>query len=293
MVLKSFIKSVTTSKQRVALKRFKRHAFEIFLKKNKTSLEDIKKILIDNLGIKKNDKIIVASSFGNLNADFSPADIIHLLQSIVSEEGCIMMPYYPPINSNEWAKGNYIFDMSKTKSGMGILTNVFARMPDVYMSVHPTKAVCIWGKDAENIVHGHSISETPFYWDSPYGKFIKGSKSLGLGLKNIPIFHTLEDVLSVDKFYYYYKEKKKLSVIDKCGKRMEVETYIHNSELLSECVSAGDYVASLHCKTYKRLKLGYGILYIIDNDDLFQSVKYEFSIGNTRLKKHENNLSNT
>lgn len=54
MVLKSFIKSVTTSKQRVALKRFKRHAFEIFLKKNKTSLEDIKKILIDNLGIKKN-----------------------------------------------------------------------------------------------------------------------------------------------------------------------------------------------------------------------------------------------
>ena len=84
------------------------------------------------------------------------------------------------------------------------------------MSKHPTKAVCAWGNGAQEIVSSHDNATTPFYWDSPYGRLLKKhSKSLGIGLKNIPIFHSFEDILTDPIDFYYQKEKFKLELIDK------------------------------------------------------------------------------
>ena len=284
--LKKIIKEATNSKPRVFLKRLKRHVLSFFYGNNKsTTLPQLRQTLFE-LGLKRGDRIIVSSSFGYLNAQYSPKDVIGLLQEIVTPEGAIMMPYYPPMNSDEWLKGDNLFDMQLTKSGMGVLTNIFSTMPDVYKSIHPTKAVCVWGKNAEIIVKGHEKSTTPFYWDSPYGKFLKmGCKSLGLGLKNIPIFHTFEDVLSLNKYEYYspksfYGRVKLIS-----GEEIKVKTYVHDADKLNHCISAGDFVASLHCNTYKRLKFGLSFLYIIDNVDLYNQVKLSFEKGITRQKK--------
>lgn len=285
--IKLLLKKLTTSQQRVYLKRKKRHVQLFFSKgKSKTTLEELKSQLTDVLQLQAGDRIIVASSFGYLNAKYSPEDVIELLQNIITSDGTIMMPFYPPINSDEWAKGNYVFDMRTTQSGMGVLTNVFSKMPGVYKSIHPTKAVCVWGRDAQMIVAGHNNSTTPFYWDSPYGKFLKmGCKSLGLGLKNIPIFHTFEDVLSSNKFEYYFPESIPLRVKLISGEEIQVNTHIHNTDVLNHCVSAGDFVASLHCKTYKKVGFGLSFLYVIDNTDLYNQVKLSFEKGITRQRK--------
>ena len=63
----------------------------------------MRSIIVDDLGIKKGDRIIVSSSFGNLNANFSPQELVETLMDIIGKDGVIMMPYYPPINSTEWA----------------------------------------------------------------------------------------------------------------------------------------------------------------------------------------------
>lgn len=285
--IKFFLKKLTTSQQRVYWKKKKRHVQSFFYKrKSKTTLKELRSYLVDILQLQAGDKIIVASSFGSLNAQYSPKDVIELLQDIVTADGTIMMPYYPPINSDEWAKGNYVFNMQATQSGMGVLTNVFSKMPGVYKSIHPTKAVCVWGKNAEMIVEGHNNSTTPFYWDSPYGKFLKmGCKSLGLGLKNIPIFHTFEDVLSSNKYEYYLPEIVTLRVKLISGEEILVSTCIHNADVLDHCVSAGDFVASLHCKTYKKVEYGLSFLYVIDNTDLYNQVKLSFEKGITRRRK--------
>lgn len=278
---------MTTSQQRVFVRKLRRHIL-FYCQKRKafTTLSQLREVLINELNLKKGDRVIVASSFGNLHADYTPEDVIKLLQSIITPEGVIMMPYYPPMNSDEWAKKGYVFDMKETKSGMGILTNVFSEMPDVYKSKHPTKAVCVWGKNAEEIVLGHENSKTPFYWDSPYGKMLKiGSKSLGLGIKNIPIFHAFEDIFSENTIEYYEPIKYKLKVRLTNGTEEIVETYVHNSDLLATCVSAGDYVASLHCESFKKVDFGYGFVYIVDNISLFEKVKNEFLKGHTRIKK--------
>lgn len=286
-LIKSFLKKLTTSQQRANFKKVKRHLLSLCcLKKSQTTLGELKKYLTNVLKLQAGDRIIVASSFGYLNAQYSPKDVIELLQNIVTSEGTIMMPYYPSMNSDEWAKGDYIFDMQDTKSGMGVLTNVFSKMSDVYKSIHPTKAVCVWGKDAKMIVEGHDNSTTPFYWDSPYGKFLKmGCKSLGLGLKNIPIFHTFEDVLSSNKYEYYFPKAVSLRVKLISGEEIQVSTYIHNTNVLNHCVSAGEFVASLHCKTYKKVKFGLSFLYVIDNTDLYNQVKFSFEKGITRQRK--------
>lgn len=283
MSIKHILKSITSPQQRNAVKRWKRHIKAFYKGGKKTSLEELRKVLVDELGLKAGDRIIVASSFGNLNANYSPKDVVELLMAIVTDEGTIMMPYYPPTNSTIWAKKNCVFDMTETKSGMGIITNVFSKMPGVIMSVHPTKAVCVWGKDAESIAEGHEKAMTPFYWDSPYGKFLKiGCKSIGLGLKNIPIFHTFEDVLSNPISFHYQQDKYRLRLIKKDKNEIQVETYVHSDAVLDKCKPAGDYVASLKAKTFKKVKFGTAFLYSVDNSDLFEKVKIAYANGNAR-----------
>jgi aminoglycoside 3-N-acetyltransferase len=284
--VKSLLRKIINGTQRTKIRRWKRHIMQFFKKDKKTTLIELERLLCSELGIKEGDKLIVSSSFGNLNAvDYSPRDVIVLLQSIVTDKGGIMMPYYPPMNSTEWAETNQVFDMSETKSGMGVLTNVFSKMPDVKKSIHPTKAVCCWGK-IRDLVLDHEKSTTPFYWDSPYGKLLKmNSKSLCLGLKNIPIFHSFEDILSVHYDEYYSKEKKKLKVRLLDQTEIDIDTYVHDSDIIDRCEPAGDYVKRLAPKTYKRLDFGSKYVVCVDNNDLFNVVKEHFAIGDTRIKK--------
>ena len=214
--IKIVLKKIITPSSRTKAKKIKRH-FMSWLKgynKKRTTSKALEDTLRIDLGLKKGDKIFVTSSFGNLNADFSPKELVLLLMDIVTKEGTLMMPYYPPMNSDEWAKGNNVFDMAETKSGMGVVTNVFSKMPGVLKSTHPTKAVCVWGKDAEKYIENHQNSTTPYYWDSPYGKMLKdGCMTLGLGVRNNPIFHTIEDVVSEPYTKYYHHQKYTLKVI--------------------------------------------------------------------------------
>ncbi len=281
--IKTLLRSLTNAKMRLRFRKAERHVKQFVMHAPVTTMDQMRDILKD-LGLNKGDRIIVSSSFGHINANFKPSELISLLQEAVGEEGLIMMPYYPPMNSTEWAAKQQQFDMRNTKSGMGILTNVFSKMSGVYMSKHPTKAVCAWGKGAEEIVKDHDLATTPFYWDSPYGRLLAmGSKSLGLGLKNIPIFHTFEDVLSASPFDYYQEKSYSLHLIDKDGNNQLITTRVHNLSVLDRCLPAGDYVRALKCKAYKRINVGSAFVYIIDNNDLDKRCKGECAKGHSRI----------
>ncbi len=249
------------------------------------TIDEMRFCLCNKLGLNTGDKIVLASSFGNLNADFSPKELVLLLMNIVGPNGLIVMPYYPPVKSTEWALSGKAFDMRSTKSGMGIVTNVFAHMPGVVMSKHPTKAVCAWGEGANELVKDHEISTTPFYWDSPYGRLLKmHSKSVGLGVKNITTMHAIEDILSEPSDYYYQHDKYNLKFIDDKGQESIISTLVHNEDIMNKCEAPGNYVKSLNCKSYKRINVGYKYAYVINNDDLFETCKSHFKNGHTRLK---------
>lgn len=150
--------------------------------------------------------MLVTSGFGNLNADgYDPVQFVKLLQEIITEDGLIMMPYYPPLNSQEWVERGNVFYMRKTKSGMGVVTNAFAKMPGVVMSQHPTKVACVWGKGADDIIRDHYLSQDPYGDVTPYGRLLAAGcyYSICFGVKNLPMFHAIEDkLLPLNKLYY-------------------------------------------------------------------------------------------
>ena len=55
---------------------------------------------------------------------------------------------------------------------MGLLTEVFRRMPGVVRSLSPTHPLLAWGRDAEAFVVGHDKATVPFGDESPFGRLL-------------------------------------------------------------------------------------------------------------------------
>ena len=94
--------------------------------------------------------------------------------------------------------------------------------------------------------------------------------------------HAMEDILSEPISFYYQKEKYKLKVIKKDGSEIEVETFVHNEEVIEKSMSPGDYTANLKAKSYRKENFGLAFLYVVDNQDLFAEMKKAYSQGYTR-----------
>lgn len=253
----------------------------------KTSLADFRLALTKDLGLQAGDKLFVTSSFANLNAqDYSPEDAIRALMEIVGPEGLVMMPYYPPVSSMDWVKSGEVFDMRATKSGMGVLTNVFAQMEGVVMSEHPTKAVCVWGKDAEAYISGHLESEDPYGDETPYGRLLATdhSKSLSLGVVNLPMFHAVEDKYQQPETLYYSDKLYDVPIRTLHGDVLVCHTMVHDPEKCAHTMMGGEFVKRFSEPLRKVVRFGYDYLYLIDNTLLKEAAIKEFAAGNTRRK---------
>ncbi len=239
------------------------------------TLEDMRHILTVELCIKKCDRIFVTSAFGSLHATFSPQELVQLLMDIVTPEGMILMPYYPPGSSTDWAKSGSVFNMQTTKASTGIVTNVFSTFPDVVKSLHPTKSVCAWGKGAANLIAGHIGSTTPFSGGSPYDKFLAlgGSKSVGLGSLKYPMGHCIEDIVS-GTLSQYKAGKATLKIMD--GETEYIcDTYVHDESRHQ----IPPHVFVTGAPTYKRVKMGYSEGFVVENSEAFGYYKSEFAKG--------------
>lgn len=286
VTLKHVIKQILPADVRHDLKRYKRKLKNaIKFNVRKTTIEDLRRALVDELGIQRGDRILVTSGFASLNASYSPKQVIDLLKEIVGREGIIGMPYYPPMNSTEWAEKKETFDMSTTKSGMGVLTNVFAKSEGVVMTWHPIKALCLWG-NYDYQPEKHATALTPFYKDSPYMLFMgDNGKSIGLGVKNMPMFHMFEDLIFEDYHYCYLKKMYELKLIDTQGVEHYIRTLVHDGNLQDQAMMGDEYVNTLHDENYKRVPFGYTFLYAANNQALLETVRKRYAAGYTRWSK--------
>ena len=288
MSLKFILKQILPAGCRAKLKRQKRKIKNALRFNAKaTTLDELNRVLTKQLGIKKGDRIFVTSGFANLKAkDYSPQDVVKLLMDIVGEEGLIMMPYYPPLNSMEWIKSGHVFDMRSTKSGMGVLTNVFSKTDGAVMSEHPIKAVCVWGKDAESIAAGHKECEMPYSKESPYGKLlaVPGSKSVCLGVVNLPMFHAIEDEVQPLDTLYYDDFAYDVPLILKNGEQAICHTLVPSDKKADGNLISGIYAAHYKEPIRKKAKFGYDNIYLLDNELMRQVFREEFAHGKTRKK---------
>jgi aminoglycoside 3-N-acetyltransferase len=171
---------------------------------------------------------MIHSSMDMLKLNFTPVRLLNLLQDVVGEEGLLLFPSYPFTSASRFVAKGKPFDLKRTPTTAGLLSELARRTPGALRSLHPTKSVCAIGKNARDIISGHEKCEYPFDEMSPYGSLIKlNGKVIGLGVRSdegLTILHCIEGVLREDfpvpKFpnTYYNGE-----CIDYSGKAVRVK----------------------------------------------------------------------
>ncbi|WP_199482741.1 AAC(3) family N-acetyltransferase [Vibrio owensii] len=251
------------------------------LRGDKHNLSDMRSILVDELGLKAGDSLVIHCGFGFLNADYDPEQLIELLKDVVGERGRIMMPFYPPGLSRHWLQSNRVFDATSVRCSTGVLAQVFSQSEDVVISTHPIKAVAVWGSDAEEIVQGHEHCQYPYDERSPYYKFSLQPKSkvIGLGVRNCSLVHMLEDVFEDNKSYLYSDETVQGRVVTHNG-TLIVDTYFHHGKYA--LMESKDFLDK-HCHDIVTITDNYNfVCYSIDIDKLIKKGNELFSTGVNR-----------
>jgi aminoglycoside 3-N-acetyltransferase len=127
---------------------------------------------LQRLGFTPGAMIMVHSSFSNVKRrvpDITPEMLIRQMQELVGREGTLLMPTF----SFRGRQSHYVdththFDVQQTPSSVGVMTEVFRKMPGVVRSYHPTHSVAAWGRYAKDILSTHHLGSTfgvtsPFY----------------------------------------------------------------------------------------------------------------------------------
>ena len=160
------------------------------------------------LGIEKEDTLFIHSSFKSLGGvDGGAGTVISALEDIIGQDGLILMPSFNLLPSREERTESW--DVEKTPSTVGWLTEFFRQMPGTYRSDHYSHSVAARGKGAKAFVADHLRCDgyqSP--WDyPPWGKTY-GTHS--------PMFRA-------------YKANAKLLML---GVDYQTSTYIHLVEVI-------------------------------------------------------------
>ena len=124
-----------------------------------------------NLGIAQGDTLFIHSSFKSLGSvEDGASTVITALEGAVGEAGLILMPTFSLLPSREERVASW--DVDKTPSTVGWLTEFFRQMPGTHRSDHYSHAIAARGRDAKAFVSDHRRREgyqSP--WDHyPWGK---------------------------------------------------------------------------------------------------------------------------
>lgn len=196
------------------------------------SENDFKDILINHLNLKLSDTVFIHSSIDRLNLDFPFYKIINLLFDVIGSDGTIAFPTYPPTNSYDYLKTNPIFNIKKTPSYTGLLSEFARRHPDAKRSLHPSKSIVAIGKNADILTSNHNISHFPYDFNSPYYKLVDlNAKVIGIGVRTtyLSMVHTIDDTLrDVFPINPYHKELFNIKCVDHNKSEIIVSTYAHD-----------------------------------------------------------------
>ena len=193
-------------------------------------INDFKKI-----GINPGDSVLVHCSLSKIGfVEGGAKTIVDALFETIRETGTLLFPTFPATGRHKtYLEEGHIFDIKKTPSQMGAVTEYFRNLVGVYRSFHPTDPVAAKGPLADYYTNSHFGELTPYTENSPFRKLCnKNGKILMLGTTlngACTNLHTLEDAVNF-KFPVYDEKIFDAKMIDKDGKEVVMKTKVHNPE---------------------------------------------------------------
>ncbi len=104
------------------------------------------------MGIGAGDTLIVHSSFKSIGGvDGGPPGVVEALKSVIGPRGLLVMPTFVFGFTAQ-------FNVERTPSRTGVISEAFRRSTGVFRSAHPTHSTALWGEDAERIATAHDTA---------------------------------------------------------------------------------------------------------------------------------------
>jgi aminoglycoside 3-N-acetyltransferase len=151
--------------------------------------------------------------------------------------GHLLMVSLPYRSSTlEYLRRLRVFDVRRTPSMMGLVSEYFRRRPGVQRSLHPTHPVLVHGPDADWYVAGHERALHPCGPGTPFEKLAERDGMVAFF--NVPFatftfFHHLEHLVSPHlPFALYTDELFEVPVIDMRGEPGVVKTHAFTREAI-------------------------------------------------------------
>ncbi len=196
------------------------------------SVDDMRTLLRDDMSVSPGDVLFVHSSVDRLNLTFPFFQILGILRDLIGESGTLIFPTYPPLSSYRYLKSGGTFDVRKSPSYTGILSEFARRQRSAIRSLHPTKSVVAIGPQAKELTEGHYLSPYPYHRSSPYYKFVESNGraiGIGVGTFNLSMVHTVDDIMGSDfPVKPYHPELFSTECVDYDGNQKIVDTYAHD-----------------------------------------------------------------
>ncbi len=230
-----FIKKIVPDSVKKQVNHYKKEQLKKEINKlPKLSKDGLSTIITDKLKVNSGDVCFVHSSLDRLNLDFSSFQVLDILLEIVGSEGTLIFPTYPKLTSYKFLKAGEVFDIKRTPSYMGILSELARRHSKAKRSLHPTKSVAAIGKYAEEITNSHQNSIYPYDKESPYYKAYQlNAKAIGIGIKTtfFSAVHIVDDLNLVKLPFNPYKQELFEAVCKNLNKEeIIVKSYAHDMD---------------------------------------------------------------
>jgi aminoglycoside 3-N-acetyltransferase len=176
-------------------------------------------LFLSSLGIKAGDILMVQSAWDGLRrVKAKPSEVIAMLKRLIGPTGTLIMPTGPIVTTRD---GVSVYDIDKSPSSLGLLSESFRRMPGVKRSPFPMAPVCAEGPLAGIFTRDFRVESgnTPYGLGSPYWELgERNGKVLIIGIdfvRAITLFHCAFDILGGDNPVRGFYIEKPYIVINK------------------------------------------------------------------------------
>ncbi|MFO1217452.1 MAG: AAC(3) family N-acetyltransferase [Burkholderiaceae bacterium] len=183
------------------------------------------------IGVRPGDCVMLHSAFSGANGFRGTIpELIDSFVEAVRPQGHLMMVSLPYRTASlDWLQSGRRFDVRRTPSMMGLVSETFRRRGDVLRSLHPTHPILVHGPRARQIVDAHPECLYPCGPGTPFEELLKldgCSVFFNVPIDTFTFFHYLEHhVCSSLPFPLYTEQPFDSPVVDADGLVRIVRTY--------------------------------------------------------------------
>ncbi len=191
-----------------------------------------------SLGIRAGDSVMLHSAFGREYGYRGTADSLSdVFLDSVGPTGHLLMVSLPYRSASiDYIRSGRPFDVRRTPSMMGIVSELFRRRGDVLRSLHPTHPVLVRGPRAEWFIAEHPNCRYPCGPGSPFDRLAEADGKavfFNVPFDTFTFFHYLEHLVFPRlPFALYTNESYIVPIIDCNGHSRTVETFAFAPEAI-------------------------------------------------------------